>query len=114
MFIRGNKKAQTTAEYAIVIALVIGAVVAMQVYVRRGLQGRIKDVVDHTGVAGDVGGENLNFSGGQYEPYYMTSNATTSQNATESQNLETGGVVNKDSSTNITVNRIQTQGWDGQ
>ena len=44
--LRFNKRAQSTAEYAIVIALVIGAVVAMQVYVRRGLQARMKGAVD--------------------------------------------------------------------
>ncbi len=44
---RLNRKAQSTAEYAIVIALVIGAVMAMQVYVRRGLQGRMKGSVDN-------------------------------------------------------------------
>ena len=36
--IRGfYNKAQSTAEYAIVLALVVGAVVAMQIYVKRGL-----------------------------------------------------------------------------
>ncbi len=41
-----SKKAQSTAEYAILIAIVVGALVGMQIYVRRGLQGRIADVVD--------------------------------------------------------------------
>jgi hypothetical protein len=46
IMLRFDKRAQSTAEYAIVIALVIGAVVAMQVYVRRGLQARMKGAVD--------------------------------------------------------------------
>lgn len=37
------KKAQNTAEYAILIALVVGAAIGMQTYVKRGLQGRVKD-----------------------------------------------------------------------
>ncbi len=37
-----NKRAQSTAEYAILIALVVGAVVAMQTYVKRGIQARQK------------------------------------------------------------------------
>ena len=37
------KKAQNTAEYAILIVLVVGAVIAMQTYVKRGWQGRVKD-----------------------------------------------------------------------
>lgn len=45
MFLR-RKKAQSTAEYAIIIAIVVGALVAMQVYVKRGMQGRFKDAVE--------------------------------------------------------------------
>lgn len=46
MFIRLNKKAQSTAEFAIVISMVIGAIIVMQVYVKRSLQGRIKTETD--------------------------------------------------------------------
>jgi hypothetical protein len=56
---RFSKKGQSTAEYAIVIALVIGALLGMQKYVKRGLQGRVKDALDdfvmdttHTGKIG--------------------------------------------------------------
>lgn len=38
-----GKKAQSTAEYAILIGLVVAAVIAMQTYVKRGFQGRMKD-----------------------------------------------------------------------
>ncbi len=38
-----DKKGQNTAEYAILIALIIGAAVAMQTYVKRGIQGRVHD-----------------------------------------------------------------------
>jgi hypothetical protein len=41
-----SKKGQSTAEYAIVIALVVGALIGMQKYVKRGLQGSIKDGLD--------------------------------------------------------------------
>jgi len=40
-------RGQSTAEYAIVIGLVIAAAVGMQVYVKRSLQGKIKDAVDY-------------------------------------------------------------------
>jgi hypothetical protein len=39
-------KAQSAVEYAIGVAAIILALVAMQAYVKRGLQGRYKDVVD--------------------------------------------------------------------
>ena len=41
-----SKRAQTTAEYAILIGLVVGALVAIQTYVKRGVQGRFKDASD--------------------------------------------------------------------
>jgi Flp pilus assembly pilin Flp len=41
-----RKKAQSAVEYAIGVAAIILALVAMQAYVKRGLQGRYKDVVD--------------------------------------------------------------------
>ncbi len=40
------KKAQNTAEYAILIALVVAAAIGMQNYVKRGWQGRVADTSD--------------------------------------------------------------------
>jgi len=108
MFIRLAKRAQTTAEYAIVIALVIGAVVAMQVYVRRGLQGRVREVVDHTGAGGSVGDAELKFSGSQYEPYYLTSDATSTQQASATETLQEKGAVARTSQATSTAARTQT------
>ncbi len=60
-----NKKAQNTAEYAILIALVVGGVIAMQTYAQRALQGRLRDASvklrDETSAIGSTL---------QYEPYY--------------------------------------------
>lgn len=114
MLRRLGKRAQTTAEYAILIALVVGAVVAMQVYVKRGIQGRIRDVVDHTGAGGEVGGESLSFSSGQYEPYYVQSTGDTKQSSTNTENLLTGGGTSRDSTTNVDATREQNIGWYGQ
>ena len=38
-----NRKAQNTAEYALLIALVVAGVIAMQTYAQRALQARIHD-----------------------------------------------------------------------
>ena len=43
---RGNRRGQSTGEYAVVIALVLGAVIGMQTFVRRALNGRFKDAAD--------------------------------------------------------------------
>lgn len=75
-----NKKAQNTAEYAILIAIVVGSVIAMQTYAQRTMQGRIRDANvlfrDQTGNLGKTL---------QYEPYYSNSSSKTdrSQTATE-------------------------------
>lgn len=45
--LRLSRRAQSTAEYAIVIGLVIAAVVGMQVYVRRGLQARTQGAMQY-------------------------------------------------------------------
>jgi hypothetical protein len=77
-----NKKAQNTAEYAILIALVVGGVVAMQTYAQRTMQGRIRDAnVMFTNSTSDIGNT------AQYEPYYQN---TTSQNNKRSEAVDTG------------------------
>lgn len=80
-----SKKAQNTAEYAILIALVIGVFSAMQIYVRRGLNARLKAgtdtlpglVIGQANNAGDF--VDVNMLGDpadpdytQYEPYYIS------------------------------------------
>lgn len=69
MFKNLNKKAQSTAEYVIVLGLIVAAVIAMQTYVKRGMQGKIKDATDYNDpAAGTV------FKTKQYEPTYVSSN----------------------------------------
>ena len=60
------KKAQSTLEYAIVIFAIIAALLAMQVYMRRGLQGRMRSSADELSVQ-------------QYEPKNTVSDITTTQ-----------------------------------
>jgi len=103
-----GKRAQTTAEYAILIALVVGAVVAMQIYVKRGIQGRVRDVVDHTGVGGEVAGENLTFTASQYEPYYNQSTASTTQNSSNTEQMTAGGGTSREATSGVTVTRDST------
>jgi Ca2+-binding RTX toxin-like protein len=76
-----NRKGQSTGEYALVFAIVLGAIVAMQTYVKRELQGRVKDGADY--MATNTAGMG---STGQYEPYYYNSNYTTNRNS----NVTTG------------------------
>lgn len=90
-----NRKGQNVLEYSILIALVVGAAIAMQTYVKRGLQGRVKNAVDHVGTGSDVAGQTLTFSGDQYEPYYAESHATVTSDRTVNQVIAvSGGVTN--------------------
>lgn len=77
-------KGQSTAEYAIVIALVLGAAVGMQTYVRRTLQARVADASDAlpSNIPGVVGAPRT-----QFEPLYATSNQTTTSNLSVGANL---------------------------
>ncbi len=44
-----RKKAQAVLEYALVIVVVVGVLIAMGNYASRSMQGRIKDSVDNIG-----------------------------------------------------------------
>ena len=106
------KKAQSTVEYGILIAVVVGAAVAMQVFVKRALQARQKDAAD---MATSVGGnfelvENSGMTAtlnttSQYEPYYLSRHEETITLQDElSKNIESGGAAT------ITKNQQQRTG----
>jgi len=44
-----NKRAQSTLEYAVLIVVIIGALLAIQTYIKRGVQGRLKSASDDIG-----------------------------------------------------------------
>lgn len=100
------RKGQSTAEYAIVIGLVIAAAVAMQVYVKRSLQAKVRDAVDYNDPAATM------LTTGQYEPYYLTSNMDNTRKESTTANTAAGGgvtrTVNEDE-----ANRTGTQGISG-
>jgi len=58
-----SKRGQSTLEYAVLIVVIIAALVAMQVYLKRGLQGRVRESSDQIGE--------------QFSPGYTVSNRTT-------------------------------------
>ena len=95
MLSRRRNKAQSTAEYVIVLGLIVAAVVAMQSYIKRGFQGRIKDAVDHVD-QGEVT-EGVQFKTTQYEPYYLTSTFESTRNSEDNEHLYDGGAVNRES-----------------
>lgn len=110
-----NKKAQNTAEYAILIALVIGGVVAMQTYAQRALNARLRTGSQY--MANEIG--NALFSGSseyktaQYEPYYSNSVEKTDKDSTVEYNQD--GEIHTLNTTSLTNKVAQTDRteWNG-
>lgn len=96
-----NRKAQNTAEYALLIALVVAGVIAMQTYAQRALQARVHDASTYMASQTNAIGSNQ-----QYEPYYMNSDYVESTNSVENKRLGTG-LVAADSGSNRVRNGFQ-------
>jgi len=59
-FLRNKKKrGQSTLEYAVLIIIVIGALLSIQVYIKRGVQGRLKSATDDIGDQYSPGNTNV-------------------------------------------------------
>jgi Flp pilus assembly pilin Flp len=101
-----NKKAQNTAEYALLIALVIAGVVAMQTYAQRALQARERDavrfMVNQTNELGNTD---------QYEPYYMASHYDVNRDS-ENYKRQSVDTTASDSYTNSVRNGQEAMGYE--
>jgi len=83
-----NKKAQNTAEYAILISLVVAGIIAMQTYAQRALQARVRDAGTFLATeTADLGATV------QYEPYYLTTDYVVERDEDETQILGDGIVT---------------------
>ena len=93
-----NKKGQNTAEYALLISLVVAAIIAMQTYAQRALQARIRDaslyMKNQTSVLGNTD---------QYEPYYLSTNYTVTRDTTTNEQL-----ANQMVAMNEATNRVRS------
>jgi Flp pilus assembly pilin Flp len=68
---------QSATEYAVLLAVVAAAIIAMQVYFKRGIQGRLRDLADQITTE-------------HYEPYGTESYYTTTQEGTTVQTYRRG------------------------
>jgi Flp pilus assembly pilin Flp len=89
-----NRKAQNTAEYALLIALVVAGVIAMQTYAQRAMQARIHDASQYLANSTSEIGNST-----QYEPYYLQSNYDVNTNSVDNKRLG-NGLVGADSMSN--------------
>ena len=106
-------KGQSTAEYAVVIAIVLGAVIGMQTFVKRGLQGRYKlatDTLTKVPGAANIPGFESNLS--QYEPYYAQQSITTTRRDAYNEFYNVGKFSKTGALTNILRNGFQNEGVD--
>jgi hypothetical protein len=105
-----NKKAQSTAEYAILIGLVVTAVLGIQLYMRRGLNAQMKDAGDDvvTKISntdwGNVNTKVVAEVNKQYEHGALESKSTQSL-LSEYQT----SILNKDGTTSKSVTQVTTQ-----
>ncbi len=45
----GKNRGQSTLEYAFVVAVIVGALIAMQIYIKRSMEGKMKSTSDEIG-----------------------------------------------------------------
>ena len=54
-----QKRGQSTLEYAVLVVIVIGALLSIQFYLKRGVQGRLKQASDDIGDQYSAGNTNV-------------------------------------------------------
>lgn len=84
---RQNLQGQSTLEYVILVGFVVAALIAMGIYMKRGLQGRYRESTDQIGA--------------QYSAGDVTSEFTTTTNVAQNEKVTSGGVVTTAISENI-------------
>ena len=86
-----NKRGQSTVEYAVIVAVAIAALLGMQFYMKRGVQGKLRESTDQIAE--------------QYAPGKTASTFTVTSSGTRNETLDTDG---KSVST-VTADEAQTR-----
>lgn len=104
--LRRLRKGQSTAEYAIVIGLVIAAAVAMQVYVKRSIQGKMQQATDYV----DPDATAILTNSNQFEPMYATTtDMVSTRDAKErSETFQGGGLTRTIDGTDVSERKGTT------
>ncbi|MFY9401807.1 MAG: hypothetical protein WAQ07_00115 [Candidatus Omnitrophota bacterium] len=82
-----SRKGQSTLEYVILIGFVVAALIAMGVYMKRGLQGRLRESTDQIGQ--------------QYSAGNTTGEYTITTGLTQIEDMEAGGQTTTNIQRNI-------------
>ncbi len=97
-----SKLAQTTAEYALLISLVVAAVIAMQTYAQRAIQARIRDAAVYM-----VNGTSALGRTNQYEAYYSESSYDIDRNTRDES-------VHNNTTISVAQNELRTRKANGR
>lgn len=94
------RKGQSTLEFTVLVVVVIGALLAMQQYVKRSLQGRLKSSADDIGDQFSPGNTNVtkkSFTGSQtVESFAKGTTSSTLKKEEISQDVMNLDIINVD------------------
>ena len=110
--LRQKIEGQNTAEYAILIALVVAGVIAMQTYTQRSLQAKMRDAGKYLSTSGDTQLNGITASQ-QYEPYYQNSTYQVTKGTSENKR-QAAGTVAQDTTSNRSRTGSQEAGYTGE
>src|SRR5476651_2498840 len=93
-----QKRGQSTLEYAVLIVIIIGALLTIQVYIKLGVQGRVKSAADDIGDQDSQGNTNIiksTIRNSSTEEFFSQRLSTTNMIAPEqTQTTENAVIVN--------------------
>lgn len=84
------RKAQSSLEYIGILLCLVAALIAMQVYIKRGMQGRLKQVAD------DLGPQYAPKNSSYTQSVALYSKVTTEVNQDDAGNTTTTSTINED------------------
>ena len=104
-FLKKKKtRGQSTLEYAVLIIIVIGALLSIQVYIKRGVQGRLKSATDDIGDQYSPGNTNVRKS-----THVLSNTRDTFKAGVTNSTLLTKEVTN--TTTNMEILNAQQEFW---
>ena len=99
-----QKRGQSTLEYAVLIVVIIGALLAVQTYIKRGVQGRLKSASDDIGDQFSPGNTN------EIRHTFTQSNTTETFTAGVSNTVLTSPEITN-SITNTAIVNVDQEYW---
>ena len=107
MFFNRNRKGQSTLEYAVLIAGIVGAVLIFAPYVQRVAQGRFKESSDRIGYK--FGGTDSTDIDQSYKTAWEET-GTGNSITTESYDADTGN-LNSNTTSGAQISRSEYESW---